>query len=139
MENGALNNNTLIAKLIDFVLIATTFYFSCSFLSSYSQGNILLQALVYSTVILVSVGFGKRLLSLIYKPMNTVLGLMIRNATGLFIGASVMMVISIVVPVMDQVSIVIVVSSIMVFFVLGTISTLLNIEKNSSNTHLRSK
>ncbi len=117
--------NLIISRVIDFLVLGCTFYISCMLLSVPLSGNTIFHTLIYATVILVSVRLGGYFLSAILLSANSVVKLMLCNATGLLIGGIVMFVLGSMVPGLNGSAVVVVFASVMAFFVLGTISPLL--------------
>ncbi len=117
--------NLIISRVIDFLVLGCTFYISCMLLSVPLSGNTIFHTLIYATVILVSVRLGGYFLSAILLSANSVVKLMLCNATGLLIGGIVMFVLGSMVPGLNELAVVVVFASVMAFFVLGTISPLL--------------
>ena len=117
--------DTIIARVIDFVVLGCTFYASSLLLSVSSSGNILFHSIIYSSVILISVRVGRYCLSSAFRSTNHVIKLMLCNATGLAIGACIMLLLTSVVPGLGEKVIAIVFATVMAFFVLGTLSPLI--------------
>lgn len=117
--------HTIMARLIDFVLLVGIFYASCKLLSVSYNDNILFYAVLYAIVILVSVQIGKHYMSNHIKSVNSVVKIMLCNATGLVIGVLVMLALARIMPDIEGYLIAIVFASIMAFFVFGTLSPLL--------------
>ena len=133
MKNGEFRNSKIIARAVDFIVLGFTFYVTCSILSVDTASNIFLLTIVYSGVILVSVRIGKHLLSPVFSSLNTVLKLMLNNAMGLLIGASIMLVLGFIIPGFSEFSVAIIIASVMAFFILGTLSPLIRIDKHISD------
>ena len=117
------------SRIIDFGVLGITFYFTCSILSVQSDNQCLLLAVVYPSVILVSVKIGKYLFSPVFSSLNTIVKLMLDNAAGLLIGAIIMLILGFIIPGFDKFTAAIIVSSVMAFFVLGTLSPLIKSDK----------
>ncbi len=124
-----IENNTkqklFLARVIDFVVLGSTFYVSCSILSQDMGANLSFQALIYATVILIAIRFGRNLLGATLGSFSRVARLMLGNAIGLGIGAIVLSVLSLLYPQFVGTVVAIVVSSIIAFFILGTLTPLL--------------
>ncbi len=118
--------NLIISRIIDFLVLGCTFYVSCLLLSVPLSGDTIFHTLLYAAVILISVRLGRYCLSAVLLSVNSVVKLMLCNATGLLVGSIVMFVLSSsMVPGLNELAIVVVFASVMAFFVLGTISPLL--------------
>ncbi len=124
--------NTMKSRAIDFAILGCTFFVSSMLLSAPLNGNTLVHTLLYATVILVSVRLGWYFLSAVSLSVNSVVKLMLCNATGLLGGGIIMLVLgNMVIPGFNELVKVVVFASVMAFFILGTVSPLL---KKSANT-----
>jgi hypothetical protein len=126
---------TIRARIIDFVVLGCTFYASCLLLSVPYNGSILLHTILYASVILVSVRIGKHCLSSSFSSINRVIKLMLCNATGLLIGVCVMLVLASVIPGLGEDTIAIIFATVMAFFVLGTLSPILKQSSHNQENH----
>ena len=138
MTFGQAKQNSIVSRTIDFVVLGCTFYASCLLLSVPVNYNTVLHTLLYATVILVSVRLGRRCLSSAFESVNSVVKLMLCNATGLLAGAIIMLILGSIIPALGEIAIAVIFASVMAFFVLGTISPLLkrsaHISRNSRIT-----
>ena len=129
MKNKEFDNSKIDSRVIDFIVLGITFYVTCSTLLIHAGSEVLLLTIVYPSVILVSVKIGKYLLSPVFSSLNTVVKLMLDNAAGLFIGAIIMLILGFIIPGFSNFSVVIIIASVMAFFVLGTLSPLIRPDK----------
>ena len=132
MTLGKAKQNSIVSRTIDFVVLGCTFYASCLLLSIPVTNNTVIHSLLYATVILVSVRLGRRFLSSAFASINSVVKLMLCNATGLVAGATIMLVVGSMIPEFGDVAVAVVFASVMAFFVLGTISPLLKRSAHAS-------
>ena len=132
MAKSELKMNSTISLIIEFIVIGIIFFLFCVNLSVHSEGSIYFQTLVFSGIALISVRLGNRLLSFGFNSINSVIKIMLSNAMGLTIGACIMLILGMVIPGLGQIAAIVVFSSVMAFFALGTISSLLNIDHQSS-------
>ncbi len=114
--------------IVDFVVLGTVFYLSCQLIPSGSQGNIIVKSIAYASIVLISVGACKSLVSTAFNSFNPVIQLMLNNATGLLIGTCIMLTLEFILSAMAGVAIVAIIASITAFFVLGTLSPLSKLE-----------
>ena len=135
MTLGQAKQNIIVSRTIDFVVLGCTFYASCLLLSIPVSTNTLMHTLLFSTVILVSVSLGRRFLSSAFDSVNSVVKLMLCNATGLFAGATIMLVVGSMIPEFGEIAIAVIFASVMAFFVLGTISPLLKKSANATRNN----
>ncbi len=126
--------NIIRSRFIDFFALGCTFYASCLLLSVPLSGETLFYTLVYATVILISVRLGRYLLSTVFTSMNIVARKMLCNAAGLLVGGIAMFELGSMVLKLNEMAVVVVFSSVMAFFVLGTISPLLHKSAFSSKS-----
>jgi hypothetical protein len=129
MKNEEYKKLNIDSKILDFLVLGITFYVTCSILSIHADNQILLLTVVYPSVILVSVKIGKYMLSPVFSSLNTVVKLMLDNAAGLFIGTIIMLILGFIIPSFSNFSVVIIIASVMAFFVLGTLSPLIRPDK----------
>ena len=128
MKNKEFRNSKIAVKAYDFAVLGITFCAACSMLSIQVSNDILLLAVVYSCIIMTSVSIGKYLISLSFSSLSTVLKLMLNNVSGLMIGASFMLILGLFIPGLSDFSLIIIVASVMAFFVFGTLSPLIKLD-----------
>ena len=133
MVLGLFNKRILIARLIDFTVIGLTFFVTCSFLSINFENGLLAYLVMYSCVILVSVRLGKRLFSKIHRASSRAGETILGNATGFVMGTVVMVGLQFFIPELNLAIALIILSSVMAFFVLGTVAPLLKMERPFSS------
>ena len=131
MKKEEFRNSILTAKIFDFIVLGLTFYATCSILSVHLGSDILLLAFGYSCVITLGNSIGKHLISPSISSLSTVLKLMLNNAAGLIIGGSIMLTLGFIVPGLSNFSVVIIIASVLAFFVLGTLSPLIIPDKRT--------
>ncbi len=118
------NKNTFIERIIEFIVVASIFYITSHIMPTSSESNILIYSVVYSSIVFFSVCVGKHLVSVVVTSNNPVICLMLWNAIGLFIGTCIMLVLGIVVSAIGDITMTVILASIIAFFVLGTLSPL---------------
>jgi len=124
-----IRNSDLVIKYIDFFVLGATFSITCSILPDSVGGDVLLLTVLYSVILFASVRIGRHILSRGSSSLSAVLKLMLNNAVGLSIGAGIMLVLGLVIPGLGQFSAVIIIATIMAFFVLGTLSPLISFDR----------
>jgi hypothetical protein len=129
MKNKEFNNSKIDSRVIDLLVLGITIYVTCSTLLVHVGIEVLLLTIVYPSVILVSVKIGQYFLSPVIFSLNTVVKLMLDNAAGLFIGTIIMLILGFIIPSFSNFSVVIIIASVMAFFVLGTLSPLIRPDK----------
>ena len=122
----------LLTYLINFVILGTTFYVSCSVFAIQSYGNLLVNSLFYASVVLVCMRIGRLLVASMSLDKSRILYTVLVNATGILIGAALLLLLGNVIPNMDVSVIAIVISSVIAFFVLGTLSPLFLFDRRMS-------
>ena len=111
-------------RLVDFVVLVATFYASCMLLSVESGGNLFFHILAYSTILLVSVRLSKRAIALYYQSIGGSTRKILGNAIGILIGTCIMLLLEKLLSNHSDHFVVIALSGVMAFFVLGTLSPL---------------
>ena len=135
MLAGHINKHIIIARLIDFIVIGSTFLLSCSLLSIRFENSPVIHIIIYSCVVLVSVRLARRVFSNMVSSQGGVATIILGNATGFAIGACAMVLLQFFIPELRVAVAAIFIASIMAFFVLGTIAPLLKQDRPFSPTH----
>ena len=125
------NSDTITEKTISFIILGCSFYLSCILLSIQVESNLIIQTFIYACVVLLAVTLGKRMLSSTFTSAGRVVKTIIINATGLFIGAIIMLIFGYIFPELGEFTVAVVLASIMAFFVFGTLSPLLRSDRHS--------
>ena len=131
MENSEFESDTITNKIIDFMVLGSSFYLACFLLSIPVASNLIIPTLLYACIVLLSVAFGKHLLSSAITPSGRVVKMIIINATGLFIGAIIMLVFGYIFPELGGFTVAVALASVMAFFVFGTLSPLLRSDRHT--------
>jgi hypothetical protein len=121
----------LFNRFIDFTVLALTFYLSCLLLSVEIDSGLWLQILAYSSIVLIFVSLCKRATVGHWKSLSALNRQILGNAAGILVGTCVMLVLDRLVTGSGEIVVALVFSSVMAFFVLGTLSPLFN--KNSTS------
>jgi hypothetical protein len=122
----------LLTYLINFIILGATFFSSCSIFAINSHGNLLLQSLIFAIVVLAGMKIGRQLVATTSLAGGRIQYTVLVNATGIVIGAISFFVMAYIVPNMEVSLIAIVVSSVIAFFILGTISPLFLFDRRMS-------
>ena len=125
------NSDTITEKTISFIILGGSFYLSCFLLSIQVERNLIMHTFIYACVVLLAVAIGKRILSANFTFAGRVVKTIIINATGLFIGAIIMLIFGYIFPELGGFTVAVVLASVMAFFVFGTLSPLLRSERHS--------
>jgi len=131
MDKSEFERYTITVRVIDFMILAGSFYLACFLLSIPVANNLIIQTLVYACIVLLSVTFGNHLLSSAITSSGRVVKMIIINATGLFIGAIIMLIFGYIFPELGGVTFAVLLASVMAFFVFGTLSPLLRSDRHS--------
>ena len=118
-------SDTITEKTINFIILGGSFYLSCFLLSIQVESNLIIQTFIYACVVLLAVTLGKRMLSSTFTSAGRVVKMIIINATGLIIGAIIMLIFGYIFPELGEFTVAVVFASVMAFFVFGTLSPLL--------------
>jgi hypothetical protein len=113
----------LILKTIDCSALSLSFILASLLLSQPTRLELLIHAVFFSSVILISVYLARHLLPLKLSSTNRVIRLNLINAAGLIIGTSFLLVLGQLFSLSNGVTIVI--ASTLAFFTLGTLSPLI--------------
>ena len=131
MGNNENETDSIAVRIIDFMVLGGSFYLACFLLSIPVADNLIIQTFMYASIVLLAVTMGKRFLFSNFTSAGRVVKMIIINATGLFIGAIIMLIFGYIFPELGGFTVAIVLASVMAFFVFGTLSPLLRTERHS--------
>lgn len=109
--------------LVDFVVLGATYYVSCMILSVELGGSLFFHMLAYSTILVTFVRLSKRAIANHYRSIGESTGKMLGNAIGILVGICIMLLIEKLLSNHNEIILAIILSSVMAFFVLGTLSS----------------
>jgi len=118
------SDSRLFHRLVDFIVLGATFYVSCMILSAELGSGLFFHILTYSTILLAFVRLSKRTITNCYSSIGESTRQILGNAIGILIGASIMLLLEKSHSNHEDISVVIILSAVMAFFVLGTFSPL---------------
>ena len=131
MDCSEIKRDTISEKTINFIILGGSFYLACFLLSIQVESNLIIQTFIYACVVLLAVSIVKRLLFSTFTSAGRVVKTIIINATGLFIGAIIMLIFGYIFPELGEFTVAVVLASVMAFFVFGTLSPLLRSDRHS--------
>jgi len=131
MDKSEIKRDTITEITINFLILSGSFYLSCFLLSIQVEGNLIIHTFLYACIVLLAVTLGKRLLPANFTTAGRVVKTIIINATGLFIGAIIMLIFGYIFPELGEFTVAVVLASVMAFFVFGTLSPLLRSDRHS--------
>ncbi len=109
--------------LVDFVVLGATYYVACMILSVGLGGNLFFHMLAYSAILVAFVRLCKRAIANYYQSIGESTGKILGNAIGIMVGTCIMLLIEKLLSNHNEIILAIVLSSVMAFFVLGTLSS----------------
>ena len=130
MNSIVKHHSKLIERIIDFIVLSTLFLLSCQIVPWSFDENIVLTSIIYAVVVIISIQLCNNLVQSVFKSKNSVIQLMLTYASGLLIGTCAMLAIGFNVSSMQGLSAVVILASIMAFFVLGTVSPLARFDRH---------
>ncbi len=113
-------------RVVDFGVLGATFFVSSLLFSVTSGSTLLLQILAYSTLLLVCVRLSKRTIVSYNRPIGEVSRQILGNGAGILIGTCIMLVLENLVSANGEIFVAVIFSSIMAFFILGTLSPIVH-------------
>lgn len=119
--------------VIDFLVVGGTFLIACLALSIEVNSSLLLIAMAYAAIVLVFIRLGRGWIFAYHSSLSNTARRIIGNATGIFVGTAVLLVLTDLLPINSEIMIVVIISGVMSFFTLGTLSSLLK-DFNSRST-----
>lgn len=122
-------------RVVDFSVLCASFFVS-SLLFSIASGNALfIQTLAYSTLLLVCVRLAKRAIVSYNRSIGEVSRQILGNGVGILIGTCIMLVLENLVSASADIFVVVIFSSVMAFFILGTLLPIVHRTPISHKTH----
>ena len=115
-------------RLVEFAVLYATFYAACLLFGVYSGENLLLHLFIYSAVVSLSINLSRRWIWS-YKSISELSRYMIADAVGIPTGTCAVLLLQSFILASVEVSVAVILSSIVSFFVLGTISPLVRSPK----------
>lgn len=125
MKDPHNHNHKWFANLVYFAVLGATFYISCAMLAVQGRESLTLQAFIYASVVLVSIKIGRFGVAKIACSQSRIIYTVLVNAAGIAIGVIMLLLLRLFVPELIVSVVALIVSSIIAFFVLGTISPFL--------------
>lgn len=124
--------------VVDFLILSVTFFISWMLLSIEPKAELLVIHLVgYSTILLASILICKRIAVGNMKSIGEASRQILANGAGILIGTCVMLLLELKFSANDQILVAVIFSSLMAFFVLGTLSPIVGktpiVHKRSSS------
>lgn len=121
-----------LSYLIYLIVLGASFYVSCSILAINSQENLAYLSVFYACVVLAFIKLGQFILPILAKSKGWITYTVLANAMGLMLGVVFLAGINFLLPDLAVSIIAIVLSSVIAFFVLGTLAPLLLTDRRSS-------
>ena len=119
-------NRALMNRMIDFSVLGLIFYLSSLFLSVDNGGRLILLALGYASMVLVFVSFSRRFFARHYLTLGDAIRQITCNAIGILAATFIMLVVERIMSADGGVYVALLFSSVMAFFVLGTLLPLVH-------------
>lgn len=113
-------------RVVDYAVLGATFFVSSLLFSVASGSALIFQILAYSTILLVCVRLCKRAIVSYNKSIGEVSRQILGNGAGILIGTCIMLVLENLVSASDGIFAVVIFSSVMAFFILGTLSPIVH-------------
>jgi hypothetical protein len=114
------------SRIADFLVLGATFSVSCLLFSVVSVSTFFFQALTYSTLLLVCVQLCKHAIVSYNGSIGEASRQILGNGAGILIGTCIMLVFENLVSDSSGIFVVVIFSSVMAFFILGTLSPMLH-------------
>lgn len=113
-------------RVVDFVVLGVTFFVSCMLFSIEPGSTLFLQIIAYSTILLVCVRLCKRAIVSYNRSIGEASRQILGNAGGILIGTCAVLLLEILFSASGQIIVAVIFSSVMVFFILGTLSPIVH-------------
>ena len=124
-------------RIVDFVVLGVTFFASCVLFSVASGSDLFFQVMAYSAILVTCVRISKRAIISYSNYIGEASRLILGNGVGILIGTGIMILIEILLSSRGEIFVAIIFSSVMAFFILGTLSPIVHkcpgVHKKSSS------
>ena len=122
-------------RVVDFSVLCASFFVSCLLFSVASGNALFIQILAYSTLLLVCVRLSKRAIVTYNRSIGEVSRQILGNGAGILIGTCIMLVLENLVSASGEIFVAVIFSSVMAFFILGTLSPIVHRTSISHKAH----
>lgn len=112
------------SRATDLMVLTTSFLIFTLATDFINTKQIMIDLFFYVSIVFICLRLSKRLVFEYVHNSNRVLNVLLGNGSGLFLGGGLVLSVSQVLPALHESSLVVVFSSIMAFFILGTLSPL---------------
>ena len=113
-------------RVVDFSVLCASLFVSCLLFSGASGNALFIQILAYSTLLLVCVRLSKRAIVSYNRSIGEVSRQILGNGAGILIGTCIMLVLENLVSASGDIFVAVIFSSVMAFFILGTLSPIVH-------------
>jgi len=122
MNQTSLISSDAGSRITDLLVLVISFLVFELLIDGEGIGRSALEMLMYVSVLFISIRIGKRLVFRVLSGQHRCLNTLYGNVVGIFCGVSVLLLLDSLMPVLSENLLVVVFSSVMAFFVLGTLS-----------------
>ena len=122
-------------RMVDFTVLCATLFVSCLLFSVASGNALFIQILAYSTLLLVCVRLCKRAIVSYNRSIGEASRQILGNGAGILIGTCIMLIVEKLVSGSGEIFVAVIFSSVMAFFILGTLSPIVHKPSISHKTH----
>lgn len=131
----AAKTSSLFSRAIDLLVLSGSFLLFAYLMDFESSGQFWASLLLYVAVVFVSLRLSKRLIFGYVHNTRRITSILLGNITGLLVGALLVLMLDQVLPGIGEGALVVVFSSIMAFFILGTLSPMVKSSHNDIIHH----
>ena len=127
-------------RLVDFTVLGAGVYVSCMLLSVELESSSFLPTLTYSTILLIFMRLSKRVVASYNKSIGETICQILGNAMGILVGTWFVLLPGNILSARGDIFVAVILSGIMVFFVLGTLSPLVyktSLRRKYSSDHFQ--
>lgn len=119
-------------QVLDFLILGLTFYLSCLVLSVDMSAGLAVQTILYASILIIFMRLARRWLITHLQNMKGITRQILGNAAGIVIGTCVMLLFERLLAFGGEMIVALIFSGVMAFFILGTLTPLVNNNKSSS-------
>ena len=135
MSNPTIKTSSLYSRLVDLLVLAVSFLLFAYITEYESQSQLWIDLFFYVSVVFISLRLSKRFIFERIHTENRIACVLLGNITGLLFGAVLAILLESFFPGNGEVILVVVFSSIMAFFILGTLSPMVKSSHNDIIHH----
>lgn len=135
MSPSKISQSSVGSRLIDLVALSLSFLLFVTLMDMHLTAHVLLDLVIYVSVVYTCLRFARRLIFINVHYSKRIFKVLLGNISGLILGAVLLLIADKFLPFISQSVIVVIFSSILAFFILGTLSPLIKSSNHDKIIH----